>query len=106
MPKQSPKANAAHTRHRIISAGSERLQTRRSNMNANRYTEAHEVHTKRAAHMSDAAIDAYCEVLEATRADEDTPMLTLIHGCYLSEMVDRRNRSHPMYNGWHEQATR
>jgi hypothetical protein len=75
-------------------------------MNANRYTEAHEVHTKRAAHMSDAAIDAYCEVLEATRADEDTPMLTLIHGCYLSEMVDRRNRSHPMYNGWHEQATR
>jgi len=63
------------------------------------------IHEQRAAVMSNHALDEMSNHLEQRRAKHDSVELLLVHGCYLSEIIERRNRNHPNYNGWHEDVS-
>ena len=68
----------------------------------NRFQKIKATHTARAEIMSNHALDEMNDHLVQRRGKQDSPELMIEHGCYLQEIVARRERSHPQYNGWHE----
>ena len=66
-----------------------------------KYTKAQAIHRKRAKHCSNDALAAYINYLMKKTERGSDPLLTgLITACYTDEMVARREKDHPMYNGW------